>query len=281
MITQSERINKNVSIAVQPRAIGAANLSVRVDEAGTTRIVNLRQSGSSKLVFPATHRPDVEATLINTAGGITGGDCFDLNVQVQENASLTVTTQTAERAYRAQIGEVAKVTTHLSVAKGGLLQWLPQELILFDRCALSRQLDIQLNAGAQLLMVEPIVFGRTMMRETLDDVLFRDRIKITRAGRPIYIDGMDLQGDAHTHLSAPATAGSAGAMTSVVMVSPKAEAQLNAVRAMLPTTAGASLLAPDMLVIRHLAPDSFDLRRSLLPVLNQLSNNTLPTSWRL
>ena len=242
---------------------------------------DLRQSGSLKLVFPQTHRKDAEVILVNTAGGITGGDQFDLDIDVQDGAKLTLTTQAAERAYRAQTGEVGHVTTRLSVASGGCLQWLPQELILFDRCALHRRLEISLAPQARLLMAEPVVFGRAAMPETLTDITFQDRIQIKRDGAPLYIDGMDLRANATDQLARRAIAGGAGAMASVVMVAPDAQTHLSAVRALLPVTAGASMLCDGVLVIRHLAADSFALRRRLIPVLEHLSNNTLPTSWRL
>jgi urease accessory protein len=266
---------------LQPRAKGAARLSVFADEHGTTRLKDLRQSGSMKLVFPQSFTPDSEAILVNTAGGITGGDRFALDAQVGGGATLTITTQAAERAYRAQRGEIGRVTTRLSVGDDAYLKWLPQELILFERCALRRHLEINLRAHARLLMVEPVVFGRAAMPETLRDVMFQDRIKITCEGQPVYVDGMDLIGDATSHLARPAIANGAGAMASVVMVAPDVASQLKPVRALLPDTAGASLLSETTLVIRQLARDSYELRRSLIPILEHLSHNTLPTSWRL
>lgn len=232
-------------------------------------------------MFPQTHRKDAEVILVNTAGGITGGDRFVLDITVQDGAKLTLTTQAAERAYRAQVGEVGDVRTQLTVRDGGCLHWLPQELILYDCCALHRRLEIALAPRARLLMVEPVVFGRAAMPEKLNDILFQDRIKIMRDGKPLYIDGMNLHGDATAHLARPAIANGAGAMASVVMVAPDAEAHLPALHSLLPDTAGASMLSDGVLVIRHLAKDSFELRRTLVPALEHLSNNTLPTSWRL
>lgn len=265
----------------QPRARGSGRLCVFGDEHGVTRLRDLRQSGSLRLVLPRTYRPDAEAILVNTAGGITGGDQFSLEIEVQTGATLRMTTQAAERAYRAQSGEIARVTTDVSVQDGASLNWLPQELILFDRCALRRRLNIDLAPRARLLMVESVVFGRAAMREVLNDAIFQDRIRITRNRRPLYIDGMDLHGDAAAHLARPAIANGAGAMASIVMVGPDAGRHLKTVRAALPQTAGASMLADDVLVIRLLATDSFELRRSLIPILEHLSNNTLPASWRL
>ena len=266
---------------LQPRAIGAAQVSVYGDVTGKTRLRDLRQSGSLKLVFPQIHRKDAEVILVNTAGGITGGDLFALDVEVKDGAKLTLTTQAAERAYRAQMGEVGSVKTRLCVQDGGCLHWLPQELILYDRCALRRSLKISLGAEGRLLMVEPVVFGRTAMPEVLNDILFQDRIKIMQDGQPIYIDGMDLRGNAAAHLGRRAIANGAGALASIVMVAPDAESYVSTLRALLPATAGASMLSDGVLVIRQLATDGFELRRALIPILEHLSNNILPTSWRL
>ncbi len=266
---------------MQPRAIGTVRLSVRADQAGQTRIEDLRQSGSMKLVFPQTHRKDVETVLVNTAGGITGGDGFSTDFTVQHGATLTVTTQAAERAYRAQRGETGRVRTDATVQSDAQLNWLPQELILFERCALQRRLHIDLAPDARLLMIEPVVFGRAAMGEALRDILFHDRIMITRGGSPLYTDATMLRGDATTHLARRAIADGAGAMASLVLVRPDAASQLAPIRAALPATAGASMIADDTLVMRQLAPDGYALRRTLVPILQRLTNNTLPTSWRL
>ncbi|WP_247716914.1 urease accessory protein UreD [Gymnodinialimonas ceratoperidinii] len=266
---------------MQPRAIGSAALSVRAGITGRTQIANLRQAGATKLVFPRSYGRGTEAVMVNTAGGVTGGDRFDLDVCVEEDAALTLTTQAAERAYQAQPGEVGHISTRLTVRNGACLNWLPQELILFDRCNLRRRLEISLDTEARLLMVEPFAFGRTAMGESLREVAFQDRIRILRAGRPLYLDGMDLHGDVAAHLQKAATANGATAMASVVMVAPDVSRHVPDLRAMLPETAGVSPLTEDVLVLRLLAPDSLGLRRVLIPVLERLSGNNLPMSWRL
>ena len=70
-------------------------------------------------------------------------------------------------------------------------------------------------------------------------------------------------------------------MVSVIFVGPEAEGALQRLRQNMPPLGGASLLAEDVLAIRLLADDSFDLRRSLVPILDDLSGGTLPVSWRL
>ncbi|MDF1717817.1 MAG: urease accessory protein UreD, partial [Antarcticimicrobium sp.] len=195
-------------------------------------------------MFPRQRGAALEAILINTAGGITGGDRFSAALEVGANAHLAVTTQAAERAYRAQPGEIAQVRTRAQVAAGARLDWLPQETILFNAAALHRKLRIDLDGDARLLLLEPLVFGRAAMGETLTGIHFRDRIEITRQGAPLYIDALAFSGDAAAHLARPGVAAGAGAMASLVFVAPEAEAHLDALRALMPATGGVSLIRP-------------------------------------
>lgn len=268
-----------VQVTRQPRAIGSARVSSKLY--GQASVLDgLHQAGALKLAFPRG-RDGVEAIAINTAGGITGGDRFNLQARAGAGTKLCITTQAAERAYRAQSGEVAQVETRLIADAASLLHWLPQEMILFDGCALNRSLHIDLARDARLLMVEPVVFGRTAMGESLNAIRFVDRIEVTRAGLPLYLDATRLLGNATAHLARPAIANGARAMASLLYVAPDAAARLAQIRQNLPATAGASLLAPGVLVARLLGKDSFTLRKYLVPILDCLSNQTLPASWRL
>ncbi|OLS52208.1 urease accessory protein UreD [Rhodovulum sulfidophilum] len=265
----------------QPRAIGEVRLSVRNGPRGTA-IAGLRQSGAFKAVFPrvtgAGSVPPLEAVLVNTAGGITGGDRFSCSLQAEAGSHLRLTTQAAERAYRAQPGETGRVANRLTVAAGARLDWLPQETILFEGCRLERSLVAELAPGARLLLVEPLVFGRALMGESLHAARFRDRIEIRREGVPLYLDALRFEGDVAAQLARPAVAEGAGALASLVLVAPDAAAHLAPLRAILPAMGGASLLAEDVLALRLLAPDSYHLRKVLIPVLSRLTQ-ALPRSW--
>ncbi|THH36259.1 urease accessory protein UreD [Aliishimia ponticola] len=277
-----------------PRAIGRAHVAVRLrdaDAAGQSPSVlsDLHQSGSMRVLFPRPAAPPT-AMLLNTAGGITGGDRFDISLEVGKGAHLTVTTQAAERAYAAMPGPAGRLSTAISVAEGGAVRWLPQETILFDNSDLNRRLDVELDGdNSSALIVEPLVFGRHAHGEILTDARLRDRIRINRNGRAIFADGIDLAGNVTEQLRHPARGGGAGAMATVVLAHPSAEAQLTPLRLLgdeilgsgAQIRVGTSLLAPDLLVLRCLADDSFNLRRVLLPVLDHLTNGALPICWRL
>ncbi len=265
------------AIGPVPRTKGALTLSSKFVE-GRSRIDRFRTSGAMKALFPRAE--DLQAILINTSGGLTGGDQIDIVASARAGSSLTLTTQAAERAYRAQDGR-ARMTTDLQIETDAQINWLPQEMILFEGSALDRGLTVDLAEGAGFLMVEPIIFGRTAMGETLTEVSFKDRVRVNRSGHALYWDGLDLNGDTMKHLARRAIAGGARAMVSLVYVAPDAEAHLDAIRRYLPDTGGASLLAPDLLTLRMVAADNFELRRALIPILERLTKDQLPTSWRL
>ena len=261
----------------QPRARGEAQVTAKARD-GASVIASLRQAGSSKLVFPRGGA-GLQAVLVNTAGGITGGDRFALSATAGPVTQLTLTTQAAERAYGAQPGETGRVINRLSVSEDAHLNWLPQETILFENSCVRRDMKVDLHETARFMFVESLVLGRVAMGETLHNATFHDRVEIRRAGALIFADAMALSGDVSAHMAQ--AAGGAGALASVILAAPNAEALLTPVRAALNPTSGASLLAPDLLHLRLLAPDGFGLRQTLLPALRLLSHGPLPRTWMI
>ena len=263
------------------RARGALSISAMLDPTGASRLQNLRQEGSFRAIFPRPTAGKLEAVAINTAGGVTGGDQFSISVDAQENARVTITTQAAERIYRAAEGGAGQITNQLTAAKGAQVFWLPQETILFEGCQLQRKLDVDVDQTASALILEPLVFGREASGETLRSCTFQDHVSITTKGQPIYLDRIHINGDLAATLGRSGIAQGARAMASLVLVDPDAQRMLTPCRDLLPTTAGASLLSDRVLVVRMLASDSFALRSALLPILKLLTNDTVPKNWRL
>ncbi|WP_371816067.1 urease accessory protein UreD [Phaeobacter sp. HS011] len=263
-----------------PRAVG--DISVSTKRRGSASVLaGLRQVGSLKLLFPRTNGAELQGVIVNTAGGVTGGDQLDLNATACTGTSLTLTTQAAERAYRAQPEETGMIRNVLSVESQASLAWLPQETILFQDCNLDRTLTVDLHAQSRLLLCETLVFGRAAMGEKLTRASLNDRIDIRRSGRPLFLDTIRLQGDVAAHLAKPAIAGGAGAVATLVYIAPDAQGRLDPLRAQLGPTAGASLIGDDLLILRALAPDSFALRQMLLPLLRDLYGASLPRPWMI
>lgn len=261
-----------------PRARGVVRASAKL-RGGASVIDGLHQAGSFKAVFPRHEGRALQAVTVNTAGGVTSGDRFDGEFSAGDGTDLTVTTQAAERAYRAGSAQPGHVTTRLSVAAEARLSWLPQETILFDGAAFSRRMTVDVAPSGRLLFVEPVVFGRHSAGEVLQQALFDDRVTLYQDGIPLFCDAVRLSGDVSSQMER--RAGGAVALASVLYLAPDAQAVLGDIRALLPSTAGASLMSRDLLHVRVLAADSFLLRKTLIPVLERLSTDPLPRVWRI
>ena len=266
--------------AAQPRAIGALRLTAS-HARGASQIAGLRQSGSLKLLFPRPVGVALEAVILNTAGGLTGGDRMQVEVTAEPAAHVILSTQAAERAYRALGRSCAEVAVRLQAGAGARLDWLPQETILYDGAALARTLQLDLHPTARALLVEPVFFGRKAMGEVVHDAWLHDRWELRVAGKLCFADALRLTGDLAAQLSRAGVAGGAGAMAAVLYAGPDAAAFLPGLRALLPPTAGASLIRDGTLFARLLAADGFDLRKALIPVIEYLSGVPLPKVWRL
>jgi urease accessory protein len=263
-----------------PRSHGKLHVVAKTRETGVSVLADLRQQGSAKILMTPA-RDAVEGIILNTSGGLTGGDTLAINAEVQPNARLRLTTQAAERVYRTSDDTTARVRNTLTLGQGGRIDWLPQETILFQNGALRRSLTVNMAADARALVVEPVLIGRLAMGETVTQAHFLDSLTIKRAGDLIFKDATRLNGDIAAAMDKPAVGNGARAMALVIYAAPEAEAHLDPIRAQLPPSAGVSLVRDGLLVLRALAPDGFELRRTLIPVLDRLSGDTLPRSWRL
>jgi urease accessory protein len=263
------------------RARGCVDLEFRASGRDSV-LVRLRHADALKVKLPRVPvGAPPEAVLINTAGGLAGGDRFEIAVTAGEDAAVTVTTAACEKVYRST-GEAAVVDTALAVGSGARLEWLPQETILFDRARYERRLTIEMAADAVVLAIESVVFGRLARGETMTEGLFRDRWRATRDGRLVFADGIRLEGPIAAILDRPAALAGGRALATLFYAASDAEERLEDVRAALagaPAEAGAS--ARDrMLVARIAATDGATLRASLTSVLSVLrGGKPMPKVW--
>lgn len=265
------------STAMQ-RARGEGRIAVRAHDR-RTRLGQLYQDGCAKIRLPRD--PDalgVEAVLINTAGGITGGDRLSWNAVADTGAHLTLTTQACERIYRST-GGAAEVAVRLEARRQGTLHWLPQETILFDGGEVSRTFEVELAADAELIAVEAVVLGRTAMGEQVRAGSLRDRWRVRRDGRLVFADHVRISGKVADTASALPTLAGACAYASLLLVAQDAEAKLADVRAALGAGGGASAF-DGKLFARIVAQDGRTLRRALIPALEVMRGAVLPRIWR-
>ncbi len=257
------------------RASGRVALSVATSD-GRSRRTKVYEDGSLRVRFPNTVARALETVIVNTGGGMTGGDRFSVELDVGKDAELIAGTVAAEKIYRST-GPDAEMSVHFKVGAGGRLAWLPQESILFDGARLSRHIDVDLEVDASLIMAEAVVFGRAAMGETMQGGLFADRWRVRRGGKLIFAENARLDGAIAEKLAASAVA-AGGIALATILIAPGGEADLAAVRA-LEFVGEAGISAWNgIAVARLVARDGAVLRHDLIALLAALGQS-VPRLW--
>jgi urease accessory protein len=260
------------------RAVGRIAFTVAAGLGGSRR-GRVHEAGSLRVRFPNGNSQALEAVIVNTGGGMTGGDSFDIDIEVGAGARLTVTTAAAEKIYRS-LGPDTDICVKLDVGAGGALAWLPQETIVFDQARLRRGIDIELARDANLLLAEAAVFGRSAMGEAVVQGHFFDRWRLRVEGALIFAETLRLDGDIAQRLAQRAIAAGGVAVASVIKY-PGSDADAVAVRAMQDRFTGEVGVSAwnGLVAARLVAPDGAALRRDLVAVLNALDAAPLPRLW--
>jgi len=260
------------------RARGAVHFDVAL-QGGVTRRGALHESGSLRVRFPSPEDAGLSAVLVNTAGGIAGGDRFDIEIAAAEGSRLTLTTAAAEKVYRAP-GAAAELNIALKAETGAHLSWLPQETILFDRARIIRRIDIDLAEDASLLLCEIVVFGRAAMGETMRHGEFIDRWRLRRAGKLVFAETVRLDGDIGAKLARPAIA-NGGAAIGTALIVPGDAALVERIREASESFGGEVGLSAwnGFAMARFCAQDAARLRADMVTVLGRASGTALPRLW--
>jgi len=270
-------VAKSNPIFAANRAVGRIELAVKASS-GVTRRARVHEEGSLRVRCPNTTSAEMEAVILNTAGGVAGGDKLDLGIAVGEGARLVVTTAAAEKIYRA-LGPAATIDVTLDVAPGAALAWLPQETILFDRARLSRTIEVGLAADARLMLAEAIVFGRSGMGETVEEGALADRWRVRRDGKLIYAETVRLDGAIAARLAHAAVARGGIAIATVLIV-PGDDATVASIRALEDRFVGevGASAWNGIAGVRLCAADGAALRHDLMHVMTAV-RGSLPRIW--
>ncbi len=247
--------------------------------AGRTEISRLYETGGLR-----ARRPNVasgcEAVIVNTAGGVAGGDHARIAVVAGEDADATVTTVAAEKIYRSE-GDPAHIEVFLTAHAGARLEWLPQETILFNKARLSRRLDVDMEATAALTVMECLVFGRLAMGEAKITGALHDCWRVRRAGKLIFAEDARYDGDVTARLDRPALGNGARASALFLHVASDAEKLVDPIRAALAECGcewGASAWN-GMAVARLLSPSPEVLRLAIVRMLQAVRGRGAPRVW--
>ena len=260
------------------RARGEVKFDVKLAD-GVTRRGVLHESGSLRVRFPSPEADGLSGVFVNTAGGIAGGDRFDIDITAGEGARLTLTTAAAEKVYRAA-GPAAQLNITLRAAAGAHLAWLPQETILFDRARISRRIDIDLAEDASLLLCEIVVFGRSAMGEKMLHGEFVDRWRLRRGGRLVFAETVRLEGEIGEKLKSPAIA-NGGVAIGTALIVPGDDAVVERIREASDQLGGEVGIScwNGFAMARFCAQDAARLRADMMAVLGRASGAALPRLW--
>ena len=252
------------------RAAGRIALSVR-HVAGVSGPGRVHEAGMLRVRFPNGARRDaLDAVIVNTAGGLAGGDRAEIEMTAAASAQLTVTSAAAEKIYRS-LGPATQIAVKLEAGTGAAIAWLPRETILFDRMRLRRTIDVALARDANFLMAEAIVFGRSAMGERVTSGFLLDRWRVRVDGALVFADAIRLDGEIARLLERPAVAGAGVAIATVLKI-PGDDQTVAAVRVAAPACAGEVGVSAwnGLMVVRLVAPTDAVLRHDLLRVITAL-----------
>lgn len=254
---------------------------------GRTRLALLEQRTPLRVLFPRVPAGEaLEAVLINTGGGVVGGDRLEVVVQAGPGTRVRVTSQAAEKVYRSA-GPASTLEVRLEVAENAFLEWLPQETILFDRCNFARHLLLDLAPAARIIAGELTVLGRTAHGEALQRGVIRDRWSVRRGERLLWAEALRLDGELGSPLQNPFGFAGARAVATLIYAAGDAHSWLEPARALIAeggVTSGVTCL-PGVLIGRWLGPDARTLRAAYARFATGLRAlvaglpERLPTVW--
>ena len=259
------------------RARGGAELHF-ARSGSATRIAHLFQASPARFLFPDPEPGEPPlAALVNTAGGLAGGDAVTLDLRVGPAASAILSTPAAEKIYRS-LGPVTRIDVKVEVEAGATLEWLPQETILFDRARLERRIAVSLAADARLLFAEMLVFGRQARGEVMRSGLVRDLWRLHRGGALLWADGVSMEQDLSARLQDRFGFAGAEAMASLLLAMPSPLEPMR--EALRDAGAAASLVRPGLVVARWLG-DAVAVRGALGAAICRLRAQALGQPARL
>jgi len=145
-----------------------------------------------KALYP--EGPEVcQAIIVHPPGGIVGGDSLSIGIDVGAFAHAQITTPGAAKWYRSS-GPRARAVTTLRIQEGALLEWLPQETMLFDGARASVALSVELARESRFISWDITCLGRTASGERYTSGDFRQSTEISRYGKLVFCERAAIDG---------------------------------------------------------------------------------------
>jgi urease accessory protein len=246
--------------AFLPDAAGAgwrAELRLGFQRRGA-RTVLVERAHRGPLVVQRPLYPEGEAVchtiLVHPPAGIAGGDRLALTLELGAHAHVLLTTPGAGKWYRSA-GARGELEQRVRVAEGGVCEFLPQESIVYDGALGTLATEVELEGAAVFIGAEMLCLGRTAAGERFTRGELALRTRISRDGKPVWLE-RGVLGGGSALLDAAVGLEGAPVSASLLVATPACDAGLlEAWRAIEPAAGrGAVSLLPGLLVARWLGP---------------------------
>ncbi|MFJ4468632.1 urease accessory protein UreD [Streptomyces sp. NPDC089424] len=243
-----------------------ARIVARADGRGGTALPVLAGEGPLAPRRTRGSADEARVMLVGAMSGPLGGDHFTVEAGVGEGARLYVGSAAATCALPGQAKGEARYDVRLTVADGGELRWLPEQLISVRDSDLHVRTRVDLGPAARLVLREEQVLGRA--GEEPGRLVSRLSVRI--AGRTVLDQELSCGPGAPGGWDGPAGLGGARAVGQLVVV--RSEFSEHPVRARVVGEGAAVLpLAGPAALVTAVAPDALRLRRTLDAMLDELS----------
>ena len=243
-------------------------------DAGTTRLVERAHSGPLRVQKPLyPEGPGIcHAIVIHPPGGVVGGDCLSVEAQAGAGSHAFVTTPGAAKWYRAN-GKVSRQDVRIAAGAQAIVEWLPQETILFDDVNVVFDHAVELEAGARYIGGEILCFGRRASGESFQTGVIRQRTRIRSGGKLVWWEQGTIDGAGSTMHSRFGLDGASVCATLIGVGAPLPATLMAAMRALDPALGLSQVKS--VFVARILCDDSETARHTLARVWQALRPHLL------
>lgn len=129
--------------------------------------------------------------ILHPPGGVVAGDKLFIDVEVASDAEALVTTPAAGKFYRSD-GKQASQTVALNIKQGAVMEWLPQETIIYQGGRVASTVKITLENDARFIAWEILALGRPASGEGFECGEALLKWQIFRNGKALYLEKMRL-----------------------------------------------------------------------------------------
>lgn len=185
-------------MATTPYAAWTAQLELGFSQRGDQTVLSHRKrKGPLSVQRPFYPEGDTcHVYILHPPGGVVGGDELTIQVDVAADAHALITTPGATKFYRSN-GATAQQRIHLNVK--GMLEWLPQDNIVFRGAQIKLETHIDLGENARFIGTEIHCFGRPANDEPFDLGEASIHLKLSQNGKPLQIEHTRISANAGLH----------------------------------------------------------------------------------